>query len=150
MLRTILPSLKLAYALAHTWTLWKRGGLAPARRSQFTAGFTGRLPKVCTAMRFDPATIASRDPQQMLALITRFPRMCEEAWSLGPAGVTVKSPQAVVAVGMGGSGIGGDLLREGVFDEATVPVASIKEYRAPAFTGPQTLVLRSEERRVGE
>jgi len=47
----------------------------------------------------------------MLALITRFPRMCEEAWSLGPAGVTVKSPQAVVAVGMGGSGIGGDLLR---------------------------------------
>src|SRR5256886_6411362 len=57
-------------------------------------------------MRFDPATIASRDPQQMLALITRFPRMSEEAWSLGPAGVTVKSPQAVVAVGMCGSGIG--------------------------------------------
>ncbi len=77
----------------------------------------------------------------MLALITRFPRMCEEAWSLGPAGVTVKSPQAVVAVGMGGSGIGGDLLRAVVFDEATVPVASIKEYRAPAFAGPQTLVL---------
>ncbi len=92
-------------------------------------------------MRFDPATIASRDPKQMLALITRFPRMCEEAWSLGPAGVTVKSPQAVVAVGMGGSGIGGDLLRAVVFDEATVPVASIKEYRAPAFAGPQTLVL---------
>src|SRR2546428_11129767 len=92
-------------------------------------------------MRFDPATIASRDPQQMLALVTRFRRMCEEAWSLGAAGVRVKSPQAVVAVGMGGSGIGGDLLRAVVFDEATVPVASIKEYRAPAFAGPQTLVL---------
>src|SRR5437867_10718017 len=109
-----------------------------------------RCRKVSTAMRFDPATIASRDPQQMLALITRFPRMCEEAWSLGPAGVTVKSPQAVVAVGMGGSGIGGDLPRADVFDDATVPVAALKEYRAPAFTGPQTLVLRSEERRVGE
>src|SRR5207247_11071886 len=92
-------------------------------------------------MRFDPATIASRDPQQMLALTTRFPRMCEEAWSLGPAGVTVKSPQAVVAVGMGGSGIGGDLLRAVVFDEATVTVVSVKEDCAPAFAGPSSLVL---------
>src|SRR5438876_12420363 len=92
-------------------------------------------------MRFDPATIASRDPQQMLALITRFPRMCDEAWSLGPAGVTVKSPQAVVAVGMGGSGIGGDLLRAVVFGAATGPVASIEEDRAPAFAGAQTPVL---------
>src|SRR2546428_10697873 len=92
-------------------------------------------------MRFDPATIASRDHKQMLSLSTRFPRMCENAGRLGRAGVTVKSPQAVVAVGMGGSGIGGDLLRAVVFDEATVPVASIKEYRAPAFAGPQTLVL---------
>lgn len=91
-------------------------------------------------MRFDLATLASRDPQQMLGLIMRFPRMCEEAWALAPSGGPVKPPQAVVALGMGGSGIGGDLLRAVAFDEATVPVASIKEYRAPSFVGPQTLV----------
>src|SRR3989475_13006921 len=91
-------------------------------------------------MRFDPATIASRDPQQMLALITRFPRMCEEAWSLGPAGVTVKSPQAVVAVGMGGSGIGGGVLGGGVCGEAPGPGASGQEERGPAVAGPPTVV----------
>src|SRR2546428_2469700 len=91
-------------------------------------------------MRIDPTTLASRDPQRMMDLIMRFPRMCEEAWALAPLAGSVKSPQAVVALGMGGSGIGGDLLRAVVLDEATVPVASIKEYRAPAFVGPQTLV----------
>lgn len=70
----------------------------------------------------------------------RFPRMCEEAWALAPVAGTVKSPQAVVALGMGGSGIGGDLLRAVVFDEATVPVVSVKEYRTPSFAGSQTLV----------
>src|SRR3989441_11072160 len=91
-------------------------------------------------MRIDPTTLASRDPQRMMDLIMRFPRMCEEAWALAPLAGSIKSPLAVVALGMGGSGIGGDLLRAVVFDEATVPVASIKEYRAPAFVGPQTLV----------
>src|SRR2546428_4492615 len=93
-------------------------------------------------MRFDPATIASRDPQQMLALITRFPRMCEEAWSLGPAGVTVKSPQAVVAVGMGGSGIGGGLLGARGFGEGAGPGAPLQEDCAPGVWGPPTLGAR--------
>src|SRR2546422_5116427 len=104
------------------------------------AGVISSAAKVCTAMRIDPTTLASRDPQRMMDLIMRFPRMCEEAWALAPLGGSMKSPQAVVALGMGGSGIGGDLLRAVVFEEATVPVASIKEYRAPAFVGPQTLV----------
>lgn len=76
----------------------------------------------------------------MIALITRFPRMCEEAWNLAPLGTVTARPQAVVALGMGGSGIGGDLLRSVLFDEATVPVASVKEYRAPSWVGSQTLV----------
>src|SRR2546430_7063664 len=89
-------------------------------------------------MRFDPATIASRDPQQMLALITRFPRMCEEAWSLGPAGVTVKSPQAVVAVGMGGSGIGGGRLRVGVLGGAALPATLRQGVRRARACGATT------------
>ena len=91
-------------------------------------------------MQFDPAATTSRDPQQMITLITRFPRMCEEAWGLTPPGTVTARPQAVVALGMGGSGIGGDLLRTVLFDEATVPLASVKEYRAPSWVGAQTLV----------
>jgi len=92
-------------------------------------------------MQFDPSTIAARDPQRMLDLVMRFPQMCEEAWGLAPSpAVTVRSPQAVVAVGMGGSGIGGDLLRAVLSDEAAFPVVPVKDYRVPAFAGPATLV----------
>src|SRR2546428_5142624 len=91
-------------------------------------------------MRFDPTALASRDPQRMMDLIMRFPLMCEEAWALAPLAGSIKSPQAVVALGMGGSGIGGGLLRAGGVVEAAVPVASLKKYRAPPCVGPPTLV----------
>src|SRR2546427_11086954 len=94
-------------------------------------------------MRIDPTTLASRDPQRMMDLIMRFPRMCEEAWALAPLAGSVKSPQAVVALGMGGSGIGGGLLRAGGGDEAAVPVASHKKNRAPPVVGRHTLVFAS-------
>src|SRR3989449_11447957 len=89
-------------------------------------------------MRIDPTTLASRDPQRMMDLIMRFPRMCEEAWALAPLAGSTKSPQAVVALGMGGSGIGGGLLRGRVFGEAGGPGSSIKEDHTPAVRGTQT------------
>lgn len=89
----------------------------------------------------DTAALRDRDPQRMLDLISRFPRMCEEAWGLiATAPIPPMRPDAVVALGMGGSGIGGDLLRAYLFDEARLPVAAVKEYRLPAFVGPSTLV----------
>src|SRR3989442_11545836 len=91
-------------------------------------------------MRIDPTTLASRDPQRMMDLIMRFPRMCEEAWALAPLAGSIKSPQAVVALGMGGSGIGGGLLGAGGFDEGAVPGAPIKEDPAPPVFGPPTPV----------
>ncbi len=93
-------------------------------------------------MRFDPATRAARDPAGMLDLLQRFPQMCEQAWALTPEpSLPATKPQAVVALGMGGSGIGGDLLRALLFDETVPPIVSVKDYRAPGFAGPQTLVL---------
>ena len=82
-----------------------------------------------------------RDPSGMLDLILRFPQMCAEAWAL-PAQPELPAlrPQHIVALGMGGSGIGGDVLRAVLYDEASVPVTSTKEYRVPAFIGPGSLV----------
>lgn len=45
----------------------------------------------------------------------------------------------VVVMGMGGSGISGDVVSAAYVDQLPVPVAVLKRYRAPAFVGPGTL-----------
>jgi len=95
-----------------------------------------------TPMEFaDPQTRRRADPSGMLELILRLPEMCAEAWTLPvqPAGPTPR-PAQIVTLGMGGSGIGGDLLRAVLYDEASVPVTSAKACRAPSFVGPSSLI----------
>jgi len=48
---------------------------------------------------------------------------------------------AVVAVGMGGSGIGNDVLAAIAAPVCPVPIVVVKDYELPAFAGPSTLVL---------
>lgn len=88
-----------------------------------------------------PSVQRERDPQGMLDLVMRFPRMCAEAWVLPlvPALPPVR-PEEIVTLGMGGSGIGGDLLRAVLFEDTPIPVVVVKDYRVPAFIGPQSLV----------
>ena len=50
-------------------------------------------------------------------------------------------PSNVVAFGMGGSGIGHDVLAAIAAPLAPVPVVVAKDYEVPAFVGPSTLVL---------
>lgn len=89
----------------------------------------------------DPVERRRRDPSGMLDLILRLPDMCLDAWALPvqPA-VPLSRPDHIIALGMGGSGIGGDLLRAVLFDETPIPVTAVKEYRAPAFAGVNSLV----------
>ncbi len=80
------------------------------------------------------------DPQGMLDLVLRLPELCREAWALGhTVALDHVAPSAIVAIGMGGSGIGGDLLRTLLLDDVPIPVAVVKEYRLPAFVDAQTL-----------
>ena len=46
----------------------------------------------------------------------------------------------IVVVGMGGSGISGDVLASVANGMLPVPVSVLKQYRTPAFVGPHTLV----------
>ncbi|MGZ8734184.1 MAG: bifunctional phosphoglucose/phosphomannose isomerase [Acidimicrobiia bacterium] len=46
----------------------------------------------------------------------------------------------IVVVGMGGSGIAGDVLNSVAVGELPVPVTVLKQMRTPAFVGPRTLV----------
>jgi glucose/mannose-6-phosphate isomerase len=47
---------------------------------------------------------------------------------------------SIVVCGMGGSGISGDVLAAAANDQLPVPVTVLKQMRAPAFVGPDTLV----------
>lgn len=77
----------------------------------------------------------------MLEHILHLPDMCEDAGRLASAAtIPSRRPTAVVTLGMGGSGIGGDLLRVLLYEEAAVPAVSVKDYRIPGFVGPDTLV----------
>jgi glucose/mannose-6-phosphate isomerase len=82
----------------------------------------------------------ARDPQGMLDLVARLPAFCRQAWALGTEVMLTGTPSAIAVLGMGGSGIGGDLLRSVLFDQAPIPVTVVKEYRLPAFVDAATLV----------
>ncbi len=51
------------------------------------------------------------------------------------------SPENVIVAGMGGSGIGGELLKDYTRDKATVPMEVSKDYQLPAYANKKTLVL---------
>jgi glucose/mannose-6-phosphate isomerase len=50
-------------------------------------------------------------------------------------------PQAVIVAGMGGSAIGGELLKDWSRDKLTVPVEICREYSLPEYANRSTLVL---------
>jgi glucose/mannose-6-phosphate isomerase len=45
----------------------------------------------------------------------------------------------IICMGMGGSGIAGDVFATALNDELPVPAVVLKQYRVPAFVGPRTL-----------
>ncbi|CQB51981.1 Bifunctional glucose-6-phosphate/mannose-6-phosphate isomerase [Syntrophomonas zehnderi OL-4] len=52
-----------------------------------------------------------------------------------------KEYQNILVSGLGGSAIGGDILRSYAFSQAAIPVIVNRDYDIPAFVGPQSLVL---------
>ncbi len=91
--------------------------------------------------------IRSVDASSMYDAVRAFP----EQWRSGRAraleadlsGVRRDGYRQVVVAGMGGSAIGGDLLRTLALDEGAVPVIVSRSYRLPAWVGPETLVIAS-------
>jgi len=90
----------------------------------------------------DPETYRILDRSGMAQLVVRFPEMAEEIWQ---SAMRLKLPSAddataIVVLGMGGSGVGGDLLLSLLAPTFPVPVIVVKDRRVPAFVGPQSLV----------
>jgi len=94
----------------------------------------------------DLSVYAKQDPEGMLARIKELPMQCWEAWEAVKAFQLpddYKDIDCVVILGMGGSAIGGDLVRSLVQGESRVPVLVHRDYGLPHFVNDRTLVIAS-------
>lgn len=86
------------------------------------------------------------DVSNMYNLIKQFPRQVREAVAIGN-GLTIKVTsrgiENIVLCGLGGSAIGGDLLKSYLAGELTVPFIVNRNYTLPKFVGSKTLVIVS-------
>ena len=94
-----------------------------------------------------PAKWEARDPDDMYGRILRFPEQVAEAIDIGKAAKLGELTRAkfrnVVVAGLGGSAIGGDLVRSYAAEWLKVPMMVVRDYVLPNFVGPDTLVLAS-------
>lgn len=94
----------------------------------------------------DPAIYARLDPSGMMRRIKDLPDQCCQAWQQAMSltiPVDYRNCDQIVILGMGGSAIGGDLLRDAVAQECPVPIRVIRDYGLPADVGPSSLVIGS-------
>lgn len=90
--------------------------------------------------------IQEQDKSGMLDLIYKFPEHCEEAIDIATRsirGLRFHNILNVVIAGLGGSAIGGDLLRMLTLDGASIPIVVNRDYNLPAFVDDKTLVIAS-------
>ncbi|HTR80480.1 MAG TPA: bifunctional phosphoglucose/phosphomannose isomerase [Bacteroidota bacterium] len=90
--------------------------------------------------------IAQFDRSGMFGLIAGFPRQIEEAVAIGEAAhikLPISKVHNIVVSGLGGSAIGGDLLRSYLADEIGVPIAVSRHYFLPKYVDERSLVVIS-------
>ncbi len=86
------------------------------------------------------------DPTQMYNWLSEFPAQVEDAVRIGtrsPLALNTSRIQALLLAGMGGSAIGGDLIRSYLLDELKIPFFISRTYALPAFVNRNTLVVIS-------
>jgi glucose/mannose-6-phosphate isomerase len=86
------------------------------------------------------------DPENMLARIKELPMQCQKAWQTVQdlaLPKDYKDINKVVVLGMGGSAIGGDLVRTLIQAEAKVPIIVHRDYGLPAYVDDKTLLIAS-------
>ncbi|MDQ3940914.1 MAG: bifunctional phosphoglucose/phosphomannose isomerase [Actinomycetota bacterium] len=88
--------------------------------------------------------LAKLDSEDVLGAVERFADQCKEGWDIGRA--TTRLPDAtgvdsIVVLGMGGSGVSGDVVQSVVEPRLPVPFRVIKSYGPlPEWIGRNTLV----------
>jgi glucose/mannose-6-phosphate isomerase len=93
-----------------------------------------------------PATYAELDRSDMLRRVSEMDRQAEDAWRIA-TGASIpdefRTARQIVVLGMGGSAIGGDLVRTLTAGRSAVPIVVSRDYDLPTFVGPDTLAIAS-------
>ncbi|CAN5547882.1 bifunctional phosphoglucose/phosphomannose isomerase [soil metagenome] len=92
----------------------------------------------------DLEAIAALDGEDVLTSVERFADQCQEAWSIGRSATGLPDAtdvSSIVVLGMGGSGVSGDVVASVVEPRLPVPLRTIKGYGPlPEWVGRNTLV----------
>ena len=94
------------------------------------------------------AQIKQYDSEDMLHLLSSFSEQCKRGWEIGETleleGCDERIPNNIVIAGMGGSGIGGDLVKAVVGAQFPCPIIVHRGYTLPAFVTSQTLFIAAQ------
>jgi len=97
------------------------------------------LPK--TTCLDDLERIRQTDKSNILSYCVEAPKHYGKAAKLAEAvAVSYHKPKAIIISGMGGSAIGGELLKDWVRDKITIPIEVNREYFLPSYADKNTLV----------
>ncbi|HLH29071.1 MAG TPA: SIS domain-containing protein, partial [Acidimicrobiales bacterium] len=91
----------------------------------------------------DPSVYPEVDPTDFLAAVEGLPAQLADAIDRARRAGGLPSPdgiRSIAVLGMGGSGISGELCRTLLAPVAPVPVAAARDYELPAWIGPDSLV----------
>jgi len=81
------------------------------------------------------------DKSDMLSFCVNAPKHYEKAAKLAKTvSISYPKPKTIIVAGMGGSAMGGELLRDWARDKIAVPIEVCREYLLPAYTNKNTLV----------
>src|SRR3989338_5615245 len=81
----------------------------------------------------------SLDSHNMLETLRQFPVQCRKALDLPRGMAAKKNVSSIVIAGMGGSAIGGDLLKSYLSD-INIPIFVVRDYKMPSFVDKYSLV----------
>jgi glucose/mannose-6-phosphate isomerase len=84
------------------------------------------------------------DRSNMLSLCVEAPKHYGKAAELAKGAIFgFKKPRSIIVAGMGGSAIGGELLKDWAYNRIDVPIEICREYSLPAYADEDTLVFVS-------
>ena len=92
----------------------------------------------------NPDYITQIDASEMRGILQQFPEQCNQAVAIGkginvPSSMMAKKIDKVLVCGLGGSAIGGDILRT-LFSHRKIVITVNRDYHLPSFVDEKTLI----------
>lgn len=111
------------------------------KNSEHQIKFRTRKDEPALKIVDDPERIKRIDKNDMLSFCVEAPKHYRQAAMLAKNfTLNYAKPSRIVIAGMGGSGIGGELMKDWARDRITVPIEVCKEYTLPAYAQKNTMV----------